>query len=383
MSDFVQGIYGYPDAAPALPKSYQGVSNEWYINRTPLFTRLPKAPVGAPKFQLIGHKFRTRTSTVNGAIADGVATSIVFADASNLMVGDVLLNNTTGEALEVTSPPAGGTTVTVRRGIGGTTSAAIANNEVLSLVGNSRTGAEVNQVAVASRPTTADQYVQTFQHVVSIGGLVQASHNYVLAPGRSTPFDQNRMDSLQNLMDDVETSSFYGVGEDPSVAATGRGKQFGIKALLATNKVTNPTAKAAYKPSDFISDTIQPCLSNGGNPDLILCSTDWMTALNRWSLPVQRLDAGESKFGERITAFICPFLGDLTLIPCPMLRPKTAVVLSSAEVRFRMLRPIVWEDYAQVGDARTGHWITSAAIELENEQHHAWVEGITTFVPES
>lgn len=380
--DFIQGTAGYTDLAAAIPKSYQGVSNEWFINRTPLFTRLPKAPVSSPRFQMIGHKFRTRTSVLNGAIADGTTTTLVFQDASNLMVGDVL-QAPSGEAIEVTAPPAGGTSVTVRRGIGGTTAAAIADASVLNVIGNSRTGSEKGQLALISKPTTADQYVQTYQHVSSIGGVVQASTGFVLSPGRATPFDQYRMDSLQNLMDDVETSSLYGIGEDPAVAATGRGKQFGIRSILQTNRVLNPVAKNAYKPSDFMSDAIQPCFANGGNPDLILCSTDWMTGLARWSLPVQRLDAGESRFGEKISAFISPFLGDLTIIPCPMLRSKTALVLSSAEARFRMLRPITWEPYGRTGDVREGDWIVSCAIELENEQHHAWVEGIVSFVPET
>ena len=380
--EFIQGIVGYADAANSIPKSYQGVSNEWYINRNPLFARLPKAPVGSPKFQMIGHKFRTRMNQVNGSIAAG-ATDLVLKDATNLMVGDVLQNMSTGEAVEVIGAPTLGTTVVVRRGIGGTAAAAIASGDVLSLIGNSRTGAEVNQIAVSSRSTTAEQYVQTFQHVVSIGGLVQASSNYVMAPGQVTPFDQNRMDALQNLMDDVEYSGFYGIGEDPAVAPTGRGKQFGVRSILTSNKVVDPTAKNAYKPSDFVSDSIQRCFSNGGNPDLILCSTDWIAGLQRWSLPLQRLDAGESKFGQRITAFSCPFLGDLTLVPCSMLRPRTAVVLSSSEVRFRVLRPISWEPYGRTGDAEQGHWIASVAIELENENHHAWVEGIVTFVAES
>lgn len=380
--EFIQGIVGFADASDRIPKSYQGVSNEWYINRDPLFARLPKAPVGSPRFQMVGHKFRTRLNVVDGVVVAG-ANSLVLQDATNLMVGDVLQNMTTGEAIEVIGAPTQGTTITIRRGIGGTSSSAIADGEILSLIGNSRTGAEVNQVAVSSRATAAEQYVQTFQHVVSIGGLVQASSSYVMDPSQVTPFDQNRMDALQNLMDDIEYSSFYGVGEDPVVAPTGRGKQFGIRSFLTSNKVVSPTAKNSYKPSDFVSDTIQRCFANGGNPDLILCSTDWITGLQRWSLPLQRLDAGESKFGQRITAFSCPFLGDLTLVPCPMLRPRTAVVLSSSEVRFRVLRPISWEPYGRTGDAEQGHWIASVAIELENENHHAWVEGIVTFVAES
>ncbi len=62
------------------------------------------------------------------------------------------------------------------------------------------------------------------------------------------------MDALQNLMDDMESSTYYGRGEDPAVAA--RPKQKGLKTLLSVNNTTNPTNAGAYKATDFIRDTL-------------------------------------------------------------------------------------------------------------------------------
>ncbi len=376
----IQGITGYSDVASAIPKSYQGVANEWYVNRNPLTTRLPKAPVGSPKFSMVGHRFRNRTARVNGGL-DGSATTAIFDDATNLMVGDVLYNETTGETLEVTGSPTSGTTVAIRRGVGGTTAQAIADDEALSLIGNSRTGSEVNQLAISQAPVLADQYVQTFQHVVQVGDILEDSIEYAGVPGKATPFARNRMDALQNLMDDVEYSSLYGIGEDPAVAPTGRGKQHGIRSILTSNRVLNPTAKNAYKPSDFVADAFEPIFRAGGNPTVMLCSTDWMTGLSLWGLPYQRLDQGETRYGARITAFTAPFLGDIAIIPCPMLKPKTTVVLSADEARFRVMRPVTYAPYGRRGDATEGDWIARMAIEIENEDHHAWIEGIVAFAP--
>ena len=44
------------------------------------------------------------------------------------------------------------------------------NYAVIRLIGNSRTGAEVNQSAIAFKPTSVAQYCQTWQHPVQVGG---------------------------------------------------------------------------------------------------------------------------------------------------------------------------------------------------------------------
>jgi hypothetical protein len=102
------------------------------------------------------------------------------------------------------------------------------------------------------------------------------------------------MDALQNLMDDVESSSYYGRGEDPSF---GRPKQKGLRTLLTSNLTTNPINAGAYKATDFLRDTVQQCRINGGDPDVLLVSSNFMTGLATWGQAVQRIDAGVNVFG--------------------------------------------------------------------------------------
>jgi hypothetical protein len=44
-----------------------------------------------------------------------------------------------------------------------------------------------------------------------------------------------------------------------------------------------------------------------------------------------------------------------------------------------MKRNEFWNPRGSRGDAVEGDWIAEGAIEVENEQHHAWLEGITAF----
>jgi len=80
-----------------------------------------------------------------------------------------------------------------------------------------------------------------------------------------------------------------------------------------------------------------------------------------------------------INVFEAPFLGGITLVEAPLLRPFTAVALTSSEIRLRVKRNEFWSPRGARGDAFEGDLIAEGAIELANESHHAWVEGITAF----
>ncbi len=178
-------------------------------------------------------------------------------------------------------------------------------------------------------------------------------------------------------MDDMEVSTYYGRGEDPSVS--GRPKQKGIKTLLSVNNISNPTNAGAYKATDFIRDTLEACRVGGGDPDVLLLSTNFMVGLALWGQSVMRIDAGTNVFGTAIDVFEAPFLGGITIIEAPLLKPFTAVALTSSEVRMRMKRNEFWNPRGTRGDAFEGDWMAEGAIEIENPAHHAWVEGITAF----
>jgi len=227
------------------------------------------------------------------------------------------------------------------------------------------------------RPVGVTQFCQTWQHPVQVGGSLQASSAFQNAPGVRTPFEQYKMDALQNLMDDMEYTSYYGRGEDPTFAA--RPKQKGLRALLGSTLTTDPINAGAYKPTDFMRDTLQLCRVNGGDPDVLLVSSSFMTGLATWSQAVQRIDAGVNVFGSPIDVFEAPFLGGVSIIEAPLLRPGTAVCLTSSEVRMRMKRNEFWNPRGVRGDAYEGDWIAEGAVEIDNHGHHAWVEGITAF----
>jgi hypothetical protein len=180
------------------------------------------------------------------------------------------------------------------------------------------------------------------------------------------------------MVDDIENTFYYGVKEaatDNTVTA----KSDGIKSILTTNNVTSPTNASAYSSTDLMRDTLQACRTGGGDPDLLLVSTNFMTGFATWGQAIQRIPAGETIFGTPINVLEAPFLHGVSIVEAPLLRPYTAIALTSSEVYVRNKRNPFWNLRGNRGDMVEGEWIAEMAIELQNESHHAWVEGITAF----
>ena len=80
---------------------------------------------------------------------------------------------------------------------------------------NSRTGAEVNQTGLTTIGIPRTQYCQTYQFPVQVGGSAQTARAQVMPGGIQSPFDFNMTVQLQNMVDDIENTIYYGVAQAP------------------------------------------------------------------------------------------------------------------------------------------------------------------------
>lgn len=381
------------DAGSEIRNDISNISINWYVNRTPLITRLGRKPVGSVDYTIVTRKYRPRVYTLAAALAgSGSTATLTLNDTSPLMVGDVLeIPNTAGSAYEhvqVLADPVGGSTNTVSVARATDSTTIVANDFTtgtfltVKLIGNARTGAEINQSATNYLPSSRHQYNQTFQHPVQIAGSLQSSSSFVPAGDARTPFDQAKMEALQNMMDDMEVSSYYGGGEAQSISTStdgGRPKQVGVRSQIVSNNTTAPTNAGAYKPTDLIRDTVAKCYANGGNPDTIVVGSAFQQGLATWGLPILRLPMGATTLGVSIDTFSVPFLDDLSLVYAPLLDQFTAFCFNSNELMWRNKRNEFWNPRGVRGDAIEGDWMAEGSIQVDNEYHHAWVSGITAF----
>jgi hypothetical protein len=350
-----------------------GVAITQYANRAPLTALLDLQYNGADSFKISTDRFRPSSNQLNEDL-DNSETGIDVDDGSMFLAGDVI--EVDSEAMLVTSISTN--TLTVTRGYAGTSAASHTDNTAVYLIGNSRTGAEVDVDGISFTPTTNNQYLQTFQQPWQVGGSLATNTAVVIPSGAANWARREEMDASQRCMDDIERAYYYGRGV-ARAATTTRPAMYGLRSLLTTNNTTSPTNASAYKPSDLIRDTVQKCYDGGGNPNVLLVSTDFMTGFSEWGHAAMRIEAGASRFGVSINMFDVPFLPGLTVVPAPLLRAGTAICLSEAEVSQQVKRALYNKPRGSRGDAEEGDILAEVAIKVDNESHHAYVSGISAF----
>ena len=228
--------------AGVIPEDVFGVAINWFINRTPLVSRLPKPSVGSASFKITNDNYRPRSVPLGTSYTSGGG-SLVFTDATSFTVGDVLQADS--ELLLVTAV-ASNTTLTVTGAYAGTAAANHTAPVPVYLITNTRTGAEIDVTGISRTPTAVTQLCQTVQHAYQVGGALQADTNYY--GGMITPLARDRMLAMQHAMDDFESACYYGKGVALAAAGT-RPLMKGIQTLLVTNNTATPTNATAYKPS--------------------------------------------------------------------------------------------------------------------------------------
>jgi hypothetical protein len=358
--------------AGVIPEEVYGVAMNWFINRTPLATRLPQMGCGSASFKVTNDQFRPRNVVTNGAYSTS-GTSLPFADSTVFDVGDVL--QVDSELFLITAIP-NTTSVTVTFGYASTTNAAHSSGANAKVITNTRTGAEVNMASMSRVPQAVTQYLQTIHHTYSVGGAIQAATNYY--GGAWTPLQRDVFLATQHVMDDQESAYYYGKALAQS-AVGGRPMMGGLSNLVVTNRVTSPTNSSTYKPQDLIRDTITRCVSGGGNPNLIVASTDFIAGVATWGNQLVRLEAGANAYGNQIDLFYAPVVGPVNIIIAPLLDLGTIICLTADEVLQRVATPIYNKPRGSRGHAIEGDIIWEGAIELINESHHAYVTGITGY----
>lgn len=116
----------------------------------------------------IEHGYFTKTMifpavVLNGAIADGVATIFTVVSTADIIVGDMLRVDTTGEVVLVTSVPSA-TQLVVQRGVGTVAAAAIADTVSIYSIGNAFEEGSLRPQAVSIIATRYVNYTQIFRN---------------------------------------------------------------------------------------------------------------------------------------------------------------------------------------------------------------------------
>lgn len=374
---------------------------EVFINETPLLSRMVPEMAPAQAYNIVTYDVRGRTYTLNAAI-NNTGTTLTLTDATSLSVGDLLdLQNTAGTATERVQVTAiqSTTAVTILRSHDGAT--AVANDTTnssnlgITLIGNTATGGDVNRVATRPSRVLIPQYVQTFHYAVQVGGLAEAladqqNPSVRLPVGITSLMSMEQATKLTEMTRDIEYAFYY--GKPIAQTTTKNASMGGLQHLIGwyngsgtpasgSNVNVKTNGGSSYTLLSFMADGVQKCLDGGGDPDTVLVANNFATGLMTWGFGKQQLNQPRvNAIGTPINEVMYPFGSrPLTIIPSYQLRPGTAIVLTSRDVKVKAIREAFYKPRGSAGDATQGDFIGDYTIEVGHPGWHAWVSGITSF----
>jgi len=153
-----------------------------YANQYPLpwlLYNYGKEEATNAKFDILQNELPPDTIQINhGGGYNSVATSLVFDDVTNVIVGDIIHLPRTNENCDVTAVTTGSNTLTVVRGAGSTTAATINDDDVFFLIGTAFAEGSSPATAVTTKVEDKYNYCQIFKETINISKSLAASTFY-------------------------------------------------------------------------------------------------------------------------------------------------------------------------------------------------------------
>lgn len=334
--------------------------------------------------------------TVTPAIADGTTTAIVVGDSTGIVPGHVLNNPATNENIRVTAVV--GNTLTVQRGYGRVVGAAIANNQVLVVVGSSYEEGSVRPTARSIQPVYASNFTQIFRNAWALTNTAKAS----LSEMGYSNIAESKRDCMMFHGMDIESTLFFGQAKmDTSGAQPIHSTQGIVDAVrqYAPGNVTNFTTPVGY---DELVTALLPAyqystdISEGSNR-VIFCDQTANSVLQKIGKEYGEvtLSQRESSYGMVFSEFKF-HKGTLKIMEHPLfnglgLYNGFAVVVDIPAVKLAYLggRDALEETYGLGGtnsvgagvDASGGSLTSELAVELINPAGCAVLTGLTLAKP--
>ena len=275
--------------------------------------------VDDPKYNHFRDEVPDRVLKINnGGGYNNSATSLTVdsdGDIKFVTAGTTLVNLNTGEVMRA-SADCSGTTLTVERNVGGTSST-ITDNDDIAIIGHAAVEGSTSPTALAYDPTTDFNYTQIFKTPVQISGTLQ---NTYLRTGSKE--QENVMKALKMHMADIERSFFWGRRH----IANGSTNQPTSYTGGLTTMITSVTdAASGFATANTITENefdqllVETIFAWGGKEKIAFigarCASNFMKiAKNRWQ-PTQV----EGSYGVNMSRY-STFAGDLLVYLHPMFR---------------------------------------------------------------
>lgn len=292
--------------------------------------------------------------------------TVTVADGSMYVTQQVLQVQETGEVLLVTG--VSGNTLTVIRGIGGTTPANITTSMFAQSIGNAQTESSDMPTAISQQGKVRSNYTQIFRNAWGVSGTAKA-----VAYRTGNKVAKNKKDCANYHAEDIERAFIWGVKDIRHIG----GKPFRMTDGILTQisqyggiVTTANSAAPAGSPTagqlsfndfeDFMRQIFSKNVKGQPNERLVFAGDVALSQFNKMA----RLDGTyelykeEEVFGIKVTTLVCQF-GRLKILTHPLmvenpLWQKELYVLHPGGIKKKVLREPQNEGYDSNGNRIMG-----------------------------
>jgi hypothetical protein len=345
-----------------------------------VFTRRArKTRASATKFSWLEEESKPRFLATEGTALVGATTINVEAgQGAYVQQWDLLLNTRTGEVIRVNSVATDALGVT--RGVG-STAAAINDADELMLIGSAQPENDTSKPARSDIPNKITNYTQIFRTPYEVSGSLQAS-SFQVAPAEWPRQARNK--AVEHAKD-IEYAMLHGRKSLSTPGATELRTMGGLHSFITTNQTD---AGGDLSEAEFNAFMLQ-VMRYGSDSKLAMASGVGVSALNKFPASKQQTRNDETTYGMNVTHYTSPF-GSLNLVYHRMLEGSkyggwiTVVDLDNVAYRF-LANDEVSRDTKVLQnrqpndqDGRKDEILTEASLEVDQEQTHGLLTGITS-----
>lgn len=361
------------------------------------------SPYETPLLDHLGDAKRAATSTVHEWLEDTLLpntdaindstytnattdTSFVVDNANRFRVGDQIQVKGSREVMLVTAANTGTNTLTVVRAYGGTTAQALADNQVISILGNASLEGDDRPATRFTNRVRKVNYTQIFTASVEVSGSQLAAQQIGLAD----ELDYQKQERLRELIRDLENCVINGVAptSTPEGSSTVRRTLKGIIPFLTTNVYTNgsggfPSGGGAGL-DKLTEEQINAALrliweQSSGRVDTIVVNGFQKRMINSFITSSRRFGPEDESFHDLVSVYESDF-GVCRVVMSRWVPADTVLLLDSSRIEVMPLagRSFHFKKLASAGDSEVGEVIGEYTLELRNENAHGLIRGLAT-----
>ncbi len=373
-------------AGTNLPELAEDVADLVHIVspfEAPLLERLgdPLHEATSPRHEWLEDELLPNKDAIDDAtwVDPDVDTTFNVDHGSRFRVGDQIQAEGSEELMLVTAVNANA--LTVVRGYAGTTAENLADNQVLTILGNAALEGDDKPAARFTNRVRCANYTQIFTAAVEVSGSDLVARQLGLAD----EMEHQKLARLRELMRDLENTVINGgqPASDPQGSDTARRTMNGIIQHLSTNIFR--TGDSGFPAGNDLDEAkLNYALrriweNSSAHIDLIVVGGFQKRKINTFCTASRRYAPADTTFQDRINEYESDF-GTCRILTTRWVPHDVALLLDSSRISVLPLtgRSFHFKPLASAGDYECGELIGEYTLELRNEAAHGMIRGLTT-----